>query len=90
MSLKRWAVCGAVVLAACGGDGKGPGFSDELRRNFLASCEESSGGDESACECLLDELESRITEAEFVALEAEGEDVFLGDRRVQASLKACR
>lgn len=90
MRLRAWGAGLLVVFAACGGEGKGPDYSDELRRNFLASCEESSGGKEDACDCLIDELESRMTEDEFLALEGHGEDAFLADERVQGSLAACR
>lgn len=89
----RWGrllVCVLVLLAACGDEGKGPDYSDGLRRNFLASCEQSSGGKEGACGCLIDELESRMTEAEFLELEGKGEDAFLVDDRVQGALAACR
>ena len=90
MRLRAWSAGLLIVLAACGDDGKGPDYSDELRRNFLAACKESSSGEEESCDCLIDELESRMTEDEYRALEDKGEDAFLADDRVQGALAVCR
>lgn len=86
---RAWIVVAMVVLVGCD-EGKGKDYSDQLRRNFLAACDQSSEGEESGCECLLDELESRMTEAEYLALEEKGEEAFLADERVQEALSICR
>lgn len=50
---------GALLGACVGG-----GYSPEFRASFLASCQESSGGQTAYCECALDHLEENGPEDE--------------------------
>ncbi len=67
----------AALLAACGGDGGG--YSEEFRTSFMASCEQSSGGQTAYCECALEHLEANGPENE--------EDITAGDQ--QEAIQAC-
>ena len=71
------ALCGLVVLlvVATGcAEAATDAWSDDVRENFLASCEESSGGQVDYCACVLADLEETYTLAEFEAIEQQLED----------------
>ena len=75
----------ALCLGACSG-----GYSDLVRKNFIGSCERTSGGATGSCECMLNEIEERIPdEDEFRELERKGDSVFLVDPRIEAAIAAC-
>jgi hypothetical protein len=76
--MRRLAVLAALVtglLGACGGGG----YSDEFKAQFLQSCEASSGGATSYCQCALDHLEANGPENE--------EDITTEDQ--SAAIQAC-
>ena len=65
----------AALLGACGGGG----YSAEFRASFLASCEQSSGGETAYCECALEHLEENGPSDE--------RDITAEDQ--QAAIQAC-
>ena len=60
----------ALIAVACGDDDNGGGFSSEIRDGYLEGC----GTEQNAefCECTINEIEKRFSEAEFIrfAIEA--------------------
>jgi len=68
------ALAGA-LLGACGNGG----YSEEFRTSFLASCEQSSGGQTAYCQCALDHLEANGPDDE--------KDITVEDQ--QAAIQAC-
>jgi hypothetical protein len=62
-------------LGACGGGG----YSDEFKAQFLQSCEASSGGDTTYCQCVLEHLEANVPGNE--------EDITVEDH--SAAIRAC-
>jgi hypothetical protein len=83
---KAWIVVCTVLLAACSG---GNDYSDEVRENFLAACHLGSGGQDDYCECTLNYLEENMTEAEFLELDAKGQEAFDSDVRFEQALERC-
>ena len=81
-----------VLLTFCGGD-DGPQYSEEVRDNFLTSCAGTSGGNDEACECVLNEIEERMSEDEFLELEQkaidEGQDVLLEHPDIEEAFSEC-
>jgi len=63
------------LLGACGNGG----YSEEFRTSFLASCEQSSGGQTAYCRCALDHLEANGPDYE--------KDITEEDQ--QAAIQAC-
>ncbi len=95
--MNRWMVVAAIGLTLFFGceqeqqapRGEGREFSAEVRETFLESCSESSGGRDDTCRCMLDELEDRMTEEEFIQSEermGEGEAL---EPEFQAAVDAC-
>lgn len=82
--MKRLAAVGLLVLASCSS-----GYSEETRENFLAACHLTSGGEDGRCECILGEIEDRMSEEEFTQLESEGTSSVLGDSRIQEAAEEC-
>ncbi len=96
-----WIVAGAVVLALVVGLGvffatrsndsstKGAKYPDDVRKNFLTSCNEGSNGQTKYCECVLDTFQQQYSLDEFVALEqrfTNGGDT----TEIEAVTKACQ
>jgi hypothetical protein len=53
-------------LAGCGDGGdRSHDYPAAAKRNFMAACERSSGGDTNACSCGLANIEQRLTYAQF-------------------------
>ena len=63
------------LLGAC----ENGGYSEEFRTSFLASCEQSSGGQTAYCRCALDHLEANGPDDE--------KDITVEDQ--QAAIQAC-
>ena len=60
----------ALIAVACGDDDTGGGFSSEIRDSYLEGCETEQNVE--FCECTINEIEKRFSEAEFIrfAIEA--------------------
>lgn len=71
----------ASLLVGCGGSSHH--YSASVIQNFMDSCEQTSGGAQGACQCILDKLEARYDETEFsrleVRLQARGLDALPDD-----------
>lgn len=67
----------------------GDQYPDEVRTNFLDSCNQSSGGNTEACTCALESIEAKFSLEEFVALEQSmnnGTDV---PAEITAAIQGC-
>ena len=65
-------IFGAIILASTILTGCGPKKNDypsDVTQNFMNSCEETSGGDQKMCSCLLDKIQEKYTFEEFSAIE---------------------
>lgn len=58
-----------LVAVACTDTTDREAWTDEVRDNFLAACEESSDGQADYCACVLTDLEDTYTLAEFEEIE---------------------
>ena len=60
----------ALIAVACGDDDNGGGFGSEIRDSYLEGCETQQNTE--FCECTINEIEKRFSEAEFIrfAIEA--------------------
>lgn len=63
-------------LSACASSEQAPapasassGFSEEIRVNFLESCEAQDGATAARCGCALDAIEKTFSEKQFIKLE---------------------
>ena len=65
MRMRLMVILAVAVLGACGGtDTTSTGFSATTRSRYMEGC--TSSQSEAFCQCTLDELENRFTEAEFM------------------------
>lgn len=53
-----------LLVAACGDDSPGEGFSPAIRASYMEGC--MTDQNEAFCECTVDELEKRFTQDEFI------------------------
>lgn len=83
--MKRMVLACLVAASACSSGG----FSEDVRENFLAACHLSSSGNDESCECILSEIEDRMSEEEYRELEGEGQSAVLGDERIAGAVEAC-
>lgn len=63
---KRIALAGVFLLGACGGDGGGSEYPQELVDQFMASCT-AGGTSEAVCQCALDKIEAKYSLEQFQA-----------------------
>ena len=76
-----------VVLALGGCDNGSRDFSEPMRARFLDACR-TSGGEEGECECVLENVEEKMTEEEYTDLESQGVDS-VHDDEFREALNAC-
>ena len=94
----------ATAFAACGEDEQdtAPGatqqagrpYPEEVRANFVASCEKTSNGNTAYCECTLDELQKTMSLEEFmrydVAVRRDAQRPADLQAQVEAAIALCR
>lgn len=81
-----------VVGVSCGGDDEGDQYDSQIRENFLSSCEESSDGATEKCECILEGLEERMSQSEFLSFEQdiiEGDAELMENEEVKEAFEEC-
>lgn len=76
-----------MALAACGATGDE--WTQEVRDNFMSECLPSSGGEQAYCECVLEDLESTYTLAEFETIEQELIETDTMPPEVEEMIDAC-
>ncbi len=83
--MKRSIILTLMLLASCS---SGEVFGEEDQRAFLAGCVEG-GGTEELCECMVDEIQERLTDDELKELaDSEPEDLQTNPRFLEA-VRAC-
>jgi hypothetical protein len=81
------------VLSGC--EQKKHDYPSDVTQNFMNSCQETSGGDQKMCSCLLDKIQEEYSYEEFSAIEVKiqsgqtpGEFLdFVGKARAECSNK---
>jgi hypothetical protein len=65
-------IFGAIFFASLISTSCGPkkhDYPSDVTQNFMNSCQETSGGDQKMCSCLLDKIQEKYSYEEFSAIE---------------------
>lgn len=83
--MRRSIIIGLVLLASCS---SGDSFSEQDQRDFVAGCVEG-GGTEELCECMVDEIQERLTEDELSELADSDPEELRDNPRFVEAVQSC-